>query len=316
METTKSSQVITSDLNIAQDIRQSSEWCSFLEKKGWKIFTTSKGTNVLVLNFKIGALSKIQRAHDLDIDELKEIEVLLKSQGAWFILVEPGVTQNYNNLLSLGFIPSTQLMSPTATVIIDLKRAPDVLWNDLSQSARYSVNRSKREQTRLEIVREPSRTQLEHFYTLYEATTKVQNFHKISFDDMFLRISLFKENAFLILAYDKDNQLLNGRVYLANKNCVWYLFGGTSDLGRGKNKAGYELQWESFLYFKNLGFEYLDLEGVYDGRLNNVRKDWEGLSYYKQKFGGTLVEYPLPCVKYLSPVFKIINKISFGKFSL
>ena len=93
------------------------------------------------------------------------------------------------------------------------------------------------------------------------------------------------------------------------------MFGGTTELGR-HNKTGYELLWQSILYFKKLGYAWLDLEGVYDPRFPKYLNAWGGFSHFKEKFGGVVVEFPMPYIKYLSPVLKLIAKLYGGRLSL
>lgn len=307
----------TKSFKIDQDIRQSDGWCSFLKKIGWEQELLQGDIKVNFRSLvKLGSLAKVQRPRKLLKSDLVELEKIAAKKNTLFILIEPGIDQDIHDLHKMGYAFSSQYLSPTKTVLIDLAKSNETLWKDMHESARYSINRAIREKVTIECYRNPTTKKLKEFYPIHELTAKLQKFKKISLEDLMFLRDTFIDDSYLILAYDEQGALLNGRVFFGNKNCVWYMFGGTSDLGRGKNKAGYLLQWESFKYFKSEGYSYLDLEGVYDSRLKDVRKDWSGLSYYKEKFGGTAVDLPLPMVKYISPVFKVINKLSFGRFAL
>ena len=138
----------------------------------------------------------------------------------------------------------------------------------------------------------------------------------MSLNDVKKRVAVFGEQSFLVLCYDKDKQLVGGKLFLAYKGNVWYIFGGTSAEARKKSKAGYALMWESVLYFKNLGYSFLDLEGIYDPRFPKFLASWGGFSHFKERFGGIKVEFPVPRVKYLNPVLKIISKLYGNRISL
>jgi lipid II:glycine glycyltransferase (peptidoglycan interpeptide bridge formation enzyme) len=43
---------------------------------------------------------------------------------------------------------------------------------------------------------------------------------------------------------------------------------------------------------------------------------WGGFSHFKEKFGGTIVEFPVPYVKYFNPIIKVISKLYGDKLSL
>ena len=67
--------------------------------------------------------------------------------------------------------------------------------------------------------------------------------------------------------------------------------------------------WEAILHLKDSGYDWLDLEGVDDDRFPAFTRDWGGFSYFKEKFGGKVVRYPMPQIKYLNPVLRILSKV-------
>jgi lipid II:glycine glycyltransferase (peptidoglycan interpeptide bridge formation enzyme) len=112
----------------------------------------------------------------------------------------------------------------------------------------------------------------------------------------------------LFLVYDKDKKLMGGKYFLGYNKNIWYMYGGTSNEGR-RNKAGYNLVWESFLGLKRSGYDFLDFEGVDDDRFAFTQQ-WGGFSHFKEKFGGVKVEFPLPRIKYFSSILKHLSKFT------
>ena len=138
----------------------------------------------------------------------------------------------------------------------------------------------------------------------------------MSWNDIKKRVDIFGDRSFLVLCFNKANEIVGGKLFLGYGETVWYIFGGTSSDARKKSKAGYELMWKSILYFKELGFDYLDLEGIYDPRFPKFLNSWGGFSHFKERFGGIKVEFPVPYVKYLNPMLKIISKLYGNRISL
>jgi lipid II:glycine glycyltransferase (peptidoglycan interpeptide bridge formation enzyme) len=87
-----------------------------------------------------------------------------------------------------------------------------------------------------------------------------------------------------------------------------YVYGGTTTLGR-KNKAGYLLQWRILEELKKLGYAYADFEGLIDERLPSTVVTYGGFSHFKERYNPIVVEFPLPYVKLLSPVLKMLRRI-------
>jgi lipid II:glycine glycyltransferase (peptidoglycan interpeptide bridge formation enzyme) len=69
-----------------------------------------------------------------------------------------------------------------------------------------------------------------------------------------------------------------------------------------KSCGNYQLMWECLKYFKQRGYNTLDMEGLSDNRLKRQTKRWKNYSDYKMQFGGNIVDYPLPYEKYRFPL--------------
>ena len=65
-----------------------------------------------------------------------------------------------------------------------------------------------------------------------------------------------------------------------------------------------------------MGYKYLDLDGLYDDRFPKRLKDYGGFSHFKERFNPIIVEFPVPYVKYLSPVMRAIKKLYGDRISL
>ena len=294
-------------LNI-EDIRHSNEWLEYLKVFGWNTAVTSNGIKMAYMNVPMGKFSKVQRAPTLTTSDLAELEELAKQKKLAFIKIEPSLRQNVAEIDEFGFRPSRGFMSPPATLFIDLRQKENDLWNSFSHSAKYSVKRAARESARIEKIVNPNAEVLRKFYDLVETTVEKKKFSTIAYDHLVRKTEIFGDKAYLFLVYSSDGRLDGGKYFAGYKNCIWYLYGGTSEQGR-KNKSGYNLVWESFLALKRAGYEWLDFEGVDDPRFKYTDA-WGGFAHFKEKFGGIRVEFELPRIKYYSKVFSLMSRMT------
>lgn len=296
-------------MSAVSDIRQSKEWAECLAMYGWKSFRTSKNINIEVLKLGIGGFVKIQKPPALDQQDLVEIERICLENKALFVKIEPGLDQGMGLLKENTYVPSIFILTPTKTIRINLEKDEKQLWNDISHSGKYSINRAKREGCQVKFFENPSNEKLKEFYEVHKETGKKKDFEVRSFLDLKKRTEAFGNNSHLVMVYDKNNVLCGGKFYLGFNKNVWYVYGGTSGKGR-KNKTGYLLLWESILHLRKLGYELLDLDGIYDSRFPRFLHAWGGFSHFKEKFGGDVIEFPVPHVKYFNPFLKTISKLS------
>lgn len=311
MENPKSTKI-----NIPQnflDIRQSDSWAQYLESLGWKNKKTSYGTNINLRKIGPFNVTKIQRPKKLDEKGLEELEKVCNENKALFIKIEPCLDQDLNLLDKTEYTKSNFPLVPPTTIFIDLTKEEKNLWEAISHSGKYSIKRAQREKTKIEYCQNPDDGKIKIFCGVAKETGQRKNFFVPNFNDVKKKVELFKDDSHLIMAYKESGELAGANFYLGFQESVWYLHGGTSDIGR-KCRAGYELYWQSFLYFKKLGYKILDLEGKDDDRFPLFTKYWGGFSHFKEKFGGYEVVYPEPRIKPLHPALKFLAK--FQKLSL
>lgn len=295
---------------ITNDIRQSDEWAENMKMYGWDFIRTPGGINVGFLHSKLGSFVKIQRPRLLDEKDLEEIENLCKKNRAFFIKIETSYGQNIEVLTKNAYVASPNIMSPASTIYMDLELSEKVLWENISKGARYSIKRAQREGVLTKFYIHPNEDVLKQFYELYKQTGIKKKYGIKSFDDIVKRTRTFGDKSYLVCVYDKEGGLVGSKYYLGYKENVWYIFGGTSDRGRVKSKAGYELMWQSILYLKNEGYKLLDLDGIFDERFPTYLDWWGGFSHFKERFGGRVIQFPVPYVKYLHPLMKLMSKLT------
>ena len=294
------------DISKIEDVRQSQKWASYLELFGWKS-TLLNGINIELRKTIFGIVAKIQRPKNLNEKDIASILTQVAQKKISFLKIEPNLMQNMMLFNNNDFVTTTAYLTPPTTLVINLKNKENGLWNNISHSGRYSINRAQREGARVETISNPKDNQLEKFLSLNKESANKKNFPAQTVTNLIHLKEVFGNEFYLVFVYDFKNNLCGGKVFLGHKNTVWYMFGGTSILGRS-NKTGYALLWEAIMYFKKNNYEFLDLEGKDDERIPHTTKAWGGFSHFKEKFGGVVVEYPLPQVKYKSTILKFAAK--------
>lgn len=289
------------------DLRQSDKWGEYLEELGWGSHRTHGGINVYLNKSFVATVVKIQKPLPMTEKDIDEIEAYCVDLKPIFIKIEPFIGQDVSVLEKKGYKKSYDPLTPSSTIYIDLTKSEKELHNNLSRSAKYSVRRAQREGTVTRFYQNPPRQKLDLYYEMLKETGDRKHFYVPPMKDLLAKVKVFGKECHLVLSFDQDGDLLSGKFYLCHKNTVLYSTGGTSDKGL-KTKAGYELLWKSFLYFKGLGYEVLDLEGRDDPRFEQATRSWGGFTHFKEKFGGEDIEFPYPYIKYFSPVFKLLSK--------
>lgn len=295
------------------DVRQSALWSRYLELLGWKSHKLSNGFSVQYRALLGGSLVKLQRPKKLTKECIKELNDFCISIHTLFCKVECINPEDTQLLKDADFEVSTFPLVPTSTMLLNLTLSEKELWQNVSHSGKYAINRAKRESTHTEIINKPTYAQMQNFYKILKYTGSTKNFYVPPFEHAYTQIEAFGEKSFIVNVYSSKDVVAGSKLYVADGNYVLYVSGGTTEEGR-KNKAGFQLMWDSILYFKHLGYEVLDLEGVYDARFPSYTKHWDGFTEFKEKFGGVRLEFPFPMVKYFNPFLKLVAKYTFFRF--
>jgi lipid II:glycine glycyltransferase (peptidoglycan interpeptide bridge formation enzyme) len=296
------------EMTPVQDIRQSEKWGLYLKSWGWNYAKTSSGILIAYKNVKIGSVVKVQRPKNITQKDLDEIDKVCKENKALFVKMEPFYFEDTGLLEKNGYTANTNPLSPPSTFYIDLTKSEEDLWKNISESGHYSINRSRREETVMRFYQNPMVEKLEPYFKMCQETGRRNRFLIQPYHDLLAKVKVFGKDSHLILAYDKKGNLLSGKFYMCYKDMVLYSTGGTTALGR-KGKAGYQLLWDSILYFKGLGYKVFDLEGRSDERFKEISRNWAGFTHFKERFGAEVIEFPYPYNKYFSSFLRVLDKI-------
>lgn len=285
-----------------EDIRQTKEWVEYLRSCGWVV---EKIGRVFVFIKKIPltpfSMMKIQRFKgSLDFSDLKRGR---RKHKVVYTVIEPGCDPK----IRVGpFRLNKRPFLPTKTVVVDLRKSENELWDDLSTNAKRILRKGQdnvfschSERSRgisvadsLTVERDLSTRRLgrddkekKGFYDAWKRAGKTWVMGRKRFSKL---LDAFGEKASLWVS-EKNGEVLSGILLLRSRNTANYFQTFTTRKGRG-NGAHYFLVWQVILTCKKQGLKWFDFEGILDKRW--PQKNWAGFSRFKKKFGGEAVTYP------------------------
>lgn len=169
---------------------------------------------------------------------------------------------------------------------INLTKTEDELFNEMHPKNRYNIRLAEKKGVEVEIIRQNFRKYFDDFYRLLRETAKRDNFNlhpKTYYQNVFA--TLEENNAFLAVARYEEKMLLINLILLYGR-AAHFAFGGSSD--EYKNLMAPHLShWRGIIEAKNRGYKFYNFGGV----SGNGGKELEGVSFFKKRFGGELLEY-------------------------
>jgi peptidoglycan pentaglycine glycine transferase (the first glycine) len=172
-------------------------------------------------------------------------------------------------------------VQPAHEWALDLEKSEEELLISMKPKTRYNINLAQRKGI---TIREGTKEDLLIFWQLMLETASRQGI-RLHPQNYYWQMweSLAPVNMKLLLA-EYQGQALAGMLLTQFSDTAYYLHGGTS--ARMKEAmAPYLLHWEAIRIAKFLGFKYYNFGGM-------GAAGWEGITRFKQGFGGFEIHYP------------------------
>jgi len=222
---------------------------------------------------------------------LEKITRVAKEECAVFVrfdffpLDKIGVTDKvFKKIPSYGYRSS--YFQPKFEWVIDLEKTEEEIFENVHPKNRYNIRHAEKKGIKAEIVKDDFKKYFETFFSLLSETAKRDNFNlhpKAYYQNIFA--TLKENNAFLVIARYGEKILLVNLILLFGET-AYFLFGGSG--GEYKNLMFSHLaQWEAIKEAKKRGFAAYNFGGVDGGKQKNLG----GVSFFKKRFGGQLLEY-------------------------
>ncbi|MBI2635406.1 MAG: peptidoglycan bridge formation glycyltransferase FemA/FemB family protein [Parcubacteria group bacterium] len=196
------------------------------------------------------------------------------------------LSKYFKKVPSYGY--QSSYFQPKYEWIINLTKSEDELLSAMHPKTRYNIGLAERRDVKIEIIGGNFERHFNDFYRLLEQTAKRDSFGlhpKIYYRNIFETLN--SGNAFLAVArYDNNILLIN--LVLLYGNTAYFVFGGSSD--EHKNlMAPHLAHWESIKEAKIRGMKFYNLGGVQAN--TGGYENYEGISVFKKRFGGELLEH-------------------------
>jgi len=219
------------------------------------------------------------------IDYLADVA---KREGFSFVRMAPTLENSHENqriFIDLGFKKAPVYMHAERMWVLPLDKQEDSLLCEMRKSTRYNINRAKREGVIIE--KRTDKKAINDFLELYRQTAEREQF--ISFSKKFIsdEFGAFhrNNNSLFIFAKHRKKYIATALI-IFTKSSGFYHQGATS---HSPIPGSHLLQWEAIQEAKRRGCRYYNFWGIdLPGR---TPKNWDGLTLFKQGFGGEQVDY-------------------------
>ena len=242
-------------------------------------------------NFELSALSYQQLMQHIKNDAKKD--------RCFSLYLSPLRTQ------SSKLKASSRHEQPEATRILDLQKTHEEILSQMHQKGRYNIKVAEKHGVQVERSED-----IDAFYALMEKTSARDRFGKHS-KKHYASMLRHLPGSFLMIALH-DKKPVAGLIGVIWNGQGMYYYGASSYEDRAL-MAPYALQWAAMQYCKASGCRNFDLLGVAPPSAESDHP-WSGISDFKAKFGGSLVEYPAEQEIVLRPVSKMLLRVKRGIF--
>lgn len=188
---------------------------------------------------------------------------------------------------------------PRHTIAIDLRNTTeDELLTKMHPKGRYNIKLATKKGVTIKQV-----FKIDEFYKILKETAERDGFfiNSKKYYSQFLN----QLNSKLFMAYYNDKPIAGILNAYFDHTAIYY-YGASSNEFRNL-MAPYLLQWHGILDAKENGYHFYDFLGVADPK--NPKDPLKGVTYFKQKFGGTMHVWPESRILVHKPVLYYLLKL-------
>ena len=261
-------------------------WDSFMQSMGrrtWR-FENAGAMAVVVkhsmsfglcwLEVPRGPLFRDEKSLQLILEEIRQAA---EQENAVFVRMS-----SYEDLpLEL---PDTQFdRHPDTSLMLDLSLSEEEILAQMKPKGRYNIRVAEKHDVKVE-----ESLDIDTFYHLLKRTGERDDFgiHEKEYYQNLL--GSLGQHAQLLMATYEERPVAGGLfIYLDEWGMYYY---GASDHHYRKVMAPYMVQWQAIKEAKKRGCKYYDFLGIApEGAIDHP---WSGVTKFKMKFGGEVLEYP------------------------
>jgi len=286
----KTLRVIRIIRNFILELQQSSLYRQYIERLGWTVVNVDDVQIFIKRIPMYGVLAKIQRPGHLPY--IPALVPVLKKYTVRKIVLEPTADtdretyQTYARSLAKFFTIHTEPFLPTKTILVDLNRTEEQIFNACTEAKRRAVRKAIKQN----IIVKESHSIKDLLYIKNKSAGLFGEITTYGIDKLW--DIFYPKNATILLAYSLDKTLVGGILLLFWNNISYYWIAGATKKGK-KLFAPTLLVWEALKLSKEKGNKQFDFVGVFDERSPKQYTAWKGFTKFKEGFGGNSIYYPI-----------------------
>lgn len=283
----------------------------FLQSPQWEDFQRAQGNEVVVLDGMCAFKKKMKfgfnhlyvpriSANELNLKRIAEAADMV---GCDFIRFEPTEISPEIELEKLGY-RKVKDYQPSHTLLIDLDKSKDELFNSMHPKTRYNIRLAEKKGV---TCRTAGLIEYDRFWKLISATYKRKDIATHS-QHYYKELLENNPNAYLAFA-EYEGQVIVANLMIRYGDTVTYLHGG-SDAFYKHLMAPHLLQWVEIERAKNDNFKYYDFGGI--APTDDPKHPWAGITRFKKGFGGLIQHYPGTFEKGLGwrySIYKLLRRL-------
>ncbi|HCW32509.1 MAG: hypothetical protein UT55_C0036G0006 [Candidatus Peregrinibacteria bacterium GW2011_GWE2_39_6] len=218
---------------------------------------------------------------------LEKIRVIAKKEKAIFLRLELPINSHLK-LSGKGWRKAHAHYFPEWSIKIDLTLSEENLLKQMKSKGRYNI---KIAQKAVEIRVTAKEKDIHDFYEILKQTGGRDGFsiHEEAYYQALIHAAN-QDNWGEFLVAEYQGKIIGGIMVTFYSDTATYYY-GASDYENRSLMAPYLLQWNAILAAKKRGLKKYDLLGI--APPDEPNHPWQGITRFKEKFGGEIVNYPL-----------------------
>ena len=275
-----------------RNLWQHSVWQKFQEaigRKTWLLETDDASALIVKhelpyglswLEIPRGPLTNDEKSLIKIFEQIIEIS---KKEKSIFVRFSSFVNYKITRLQDYKIIQSHFDHHPETSLIIDIAQSEEDILGQMKPKGRYNIKVAQKHGVTVK-----ASQNVDDFYSILQKTGGRDGFgiHAKSYYQKM--IDTLGEHVQLLQA-EYEGQIIAGGIFVYLDEWGIYYY-GASDHQYRKVMAPYLLQWEAIQEAKRRGCKYYDFLGIAPEDVKN--HPWAGVTGFKKKFGGEVVNYP------------------------
>ncbi len=279
-------------------IEQTKNWAAFRKSAKNEDFFEIEGTFIQKMPLPLGKCwLYVNRGPIVDLDKLAI------QQNAVYVRFEHPYLKSDNHKFHKNLKDAHAHYQPEVTLVIDLTKSEQEILAQMKQKGRYNIKIAKKNNVKIIESKDAK-----EFYNILKQTWERDKF-KGHGPDFYQKMIDMVDGAKLYYA-QYEGEIIAGIIATFYKDTATYYYGASSNKHRNV-MAPYLLQWHAIQEAKAKGCKFYDFLGIApEGAKNHP---WQGVTEFKLKFGGEIVEYEHAKERIYKPfwywVMRIIKKL-------